>query len=64
MTAYDRASQKIAKNKSLFSTEWLLYGWQLKQYKKQKNIVKINTDATYAPAYKAQAQYNKIFPKP
>ena len=34
-----------------------------KQYKKaEENIVKaINTDATYAPAYKAQAQYNKIF---
>ncbi len=36
-----------------------------KQYKKaEENIVKaINTDPTYAPAYKAQAQYNKTFQK-
>ena len=64
MTAYDRASE-VAKNKaSVFyrtATLWMA----AKQYKKaEENIVKaINTDATYAPAYKAQAQYNKIFQK-
>lgn len=64
MTAYDRASE-VAKNKaSVFyriATLWMA----AKQYKKaEENIAKaINTDATYAPAYKAQAQYNKIFQK-
>ncbi len=37
-----------------------------KQYKKaEENINKaIATDPTYAPAYKAQAKYNRIFQRP
>jgi len=62
MTAYDKASL-VAKNKaSVFyrmATLWLA----AKQYKKaEENINKaLNTDATYAPAYKAQADFNRIF---
>lgn len=62
MTAYERASS-VAKNKaSVFyrmATLWIA----AKVYKNaEENINKaINADPTYAPAYKAQAQYNKIF---
>ena len=62
MTAYDKASL-VAKNKaSVFyrmATLWLA----AKQYKKaEENINKaLSTDATYAPAYKAQADFNRIF---
>ena len=62
MTAYDRASE-VAKNKASVFYRMATLWMAAKQYKKaEENIVKaINTDATYAPAYKAQAQYNKIF---
>ena len=62
MTAYDRASE-VAKNKASVFYRMATLRMAAKQYKKaEENIVKaINTDATYAPAYKAQAQYNKIF---
>ena len=62
MTAYENASS-IAKNKaSVFyrmATLWMAD----KQYKKaEDNINKaLSTDVTYAPAYKAQAEYNRIF---
>lgn len=64
MTAYDRASE-VAKNKASVFYRMATLWMAAKQYKKaEENIVKaINTDATYAPAYKAQAQYNKIFQK-
>ena len=62
MTAYDRASE-VAKNKASVFHRMATLWMAAKQYKKaEENIAKaINTDATYAPAYKAQAQYNKIF---
>ena len=62
ITAYDRASE-VAKNKASVFYRMATLWMAAKQYKKaEENIVKaINTDATYAPAYKAQAQYNKIF---
>ena len=62
MTAYDRASE-VAKNKASVFYRMATLWMAAKQYKKaEENIVKaINIDATYAPAYKAQAQYNKIF---
>ena len=62
MTAYDRASE-VAKNKASVFYRMATLWMAAKQYKKaEENIAKaINTDATYAPAYKAQAQYNKIF---
>ena len=62
MTAYDRASE-VAKNKASVFYRMATLWMAAKQYKKaEENIVKaINTDSTYAPAYKAQAQYNKIF---
>lgn len=64
MTAYDRASE-VAKNKASVFYRMATLWMAAKQYKKaEESIVKaINTDATYAPAYKAQAQYNKIFQK-
>ena len=64
MTAYDRASE-VAKNKASVFYRMATLWMAAKQYKKaEENIVKaINIDATYAPAYKAQAQYNKIFQK-
>ncbi|GAB1345288.1 tetratricopeptide repeat protein [Cloacibacterium normanense] len=64
MTAYDRASE-VAKNKASVFYRMATLWMAAKQYKKaEENIAKaINTDATYAPAYKAQAQYNKIFQK-
>ena len=64
MTAYDRASE-VAKNKASVFYRMATLWMAAKQYKKaEENIVKaINTDSTYAPAYKAQAQYNKIFQK-
>lgn len=64
MTAYDRASE-VAKNKASVFYRMATLWMAAKQYKKaEENIVKaINTDATYAPTYKAQAQYNKIFQK-
>ena len=64
MTAYDRASE-VTKNKASVFYRMATLWMAAKQYKKaEENIVKaINTDATYAPAYKAQAQYNKIFQK-
>ncbi|WP_374451363.1 hypothetical protein [Cloacibacterium normanense] len=64
MTAYDRASE-VAKNKASVFFRMATLWMAAKQYKKaEENIAKaINTDATYAPAYKAQAQYNKIFQK-
>lgn len=64
MTAYDRASE-VAKNKASVFYRMATLWMAAKQYKKaEENIEKaINTDATYAPAYKAQAQYNKIFQK-
>ena len=62
MTAYDRASE-VAKNKASVFYRMATLWMAAKQYKNaEENIVKaINTDSTYAPAYKAQAQYNKIF---
>ena len=62
MTAYDRASE-VAKNKASVFYRMATLWMAAKQYKKaEEDIAKaINTDATYAPAYKAQAQYNKIF---
>ena len=64
MTANDRASE-VAKNKASVFYRMATLWMAAKQYKKaEENIVKaINIDATYAPAYKAQAQYNKIFQK-
>ena len=64
MTAYDRASE-VAKNKASVFYRMATLWMAAKQYKKaEENIAKaINTDATYAPAYKAQAQYNTIFQK-
>lgn len=64
MTAYDRASE-VAKNKASVFYRMATLWMAAKQYKKaEENIAKaINTDSTYAPAYKAQAQYNKIFQK-
>ena len=62
MTAYDRASE-VAKNKASVFYRMATLWMAAKQYKKaEENIAKaINADSTYAPAYKAQAQYNKIF---
>ena len=62
MTAYDRAFE-VAKNKASVFYRMATLWMAAKQYKKaEENIAKaINTDATYAPAYKAQAQYNNIF---
>lgn len=62
MTAYDNASE-VAKNKaSVFyrmSTLWMA----AKQYKRAEENVKkaLEIDPTYAPAYKAQAQFNTLF---
>ena len=62
MTAYDRASE-VAKNKASVFYRMATLWMAAKQYKKaEENIAKaINADSTYAPAYKAQAQYNEIF---
>ena len=60
MTAYDRAS-RLAKIKLLFSTEWQHCGWHVSNIKAEENIVKtINTDLTYAPAYKAKLSIIKF----
>ena len=65
MTAYEKASA-IAKNKASVFYRMATLWMAAKQYKKaEENIVKaINIDATYAPAYKAQAEYNRIFQRP
>ena len=65
MTAYDRASE-VAKNKASVFYRMATLWMAAKHYKKaEENIVKaINIDATYAPAYKAQAEYNRIFQRP
>ena len=65
MTAYDRASE-VAKNKASVFYRMATLWMAAKQYKKaEENINKaIATDPTYAPAYKAQAEYNRIFQRP
>lgn len=62
MTAYDKASM-VAKNKASVFYRMATLWMAAKQYQKaDENIKKaIAIDPTYAPAYKAQAQYNKIF---
>ena len=64
MTAYDKASG-VAKNKASVFYRMATLWMAAKQYQKaDENIKKaIAIDATYAPAYKAQAQYNRIFQK-
>lgn len=62
MTAYENATSVAKSKASIFyrmATLWMA----AKQYKKaEENINKaIATDATYAPAYKAQADYNRTF---
>lgn len=65
MTAYEKASA-IAKNKASVFYRMATLWMAAKQYKKaEENINKaIATDPTYAPAYKAQAEYNRIFQRP
>ncbi len=62
MTAYENASS-IAKNKASVFYRMATLWMAAKQYKKaEDNINKaLSTDVTYAPAYKAQAEYNRIF---
>ncbi len=62
MTAYENASS-IAKNKASVFYRMATLWMAAKQYKKaEDNINKaLTTDGTYAPAYKAQAEYNRIF---
>ena len=62
MTAYENASS-IAKNKASVFYRMATLWMAAKQYKKaEDNIAKaLATDVTYAPAYKAQAEYNRIF---
>lgn len=63
-TAYDKASE-VAKNKASVFYRMATLWMAAKQYQKaDENIKKaLSTDATYAPAYKAQADYNRIFQK-
>ena len=65
MSAYEKASA-IAKNKASVFYRMATLWMAAKQYKKaEENINKaIATDPTYAPAYKAQAEYNRIFQRP
>lgn len=65
MSAYENASS-IAKNKSSVFYRMATLWMAAKQYKKaEENINKaISTDPTYAPAYKAQAEYNRVFQRP
>lgn len=65
MSAYENASS-IAKNKASVFYRMATLWMAAKQYKKaEENINKaITTDPTYAPAYKAQAEYNRIFQRP
>ncbi len=62
MTAYDKASV-VAKSKASVFTRMATLWMAAKQYKlADENIKKaISVDATYAPAYKAQAAYNFVF---
>lgn len=62
MTAYDKASV-VAKNKASVFTRMATLWMAANQYKlADENIKKaLAVDATYAPAYKAQALYNYIF---
>ena len=62
MTPYENASS-IAKNKASVFYRMATLWMAAKQYKKaEDNINKaLTTDGTYAPAYKAQAEYNRIF---
>lgn len=62
MTAYDKATA-IAKNKSSVFYRMATLWMAAKQYKKaEENINKaLTTDPTYAPAYKAQAEFNRVF---
>lgn len=65
MSAYENASS-IAKNKASVFYRMATLWMAAKQYKKaEENINKaITTDPTYAPAYKAQAEYNRVFQRP
>lgn len=65
MSAYEKASA-IAKNKASVFYRMATLWMAAKQYKKaEENINKaIAIDATYAPAYKAQAEYNRTFQRP
>lgn len=65
MSAYENASS-IAKNKASVFYRMATLWMAAKQYKKaEENINKaISTDPTYAPAYKAQAEYNRVFQRP
>ena len=65
MSAYEKASA-IAKNKASVFYRMATLWMAAKQYKKaEENINKaIATDPTYAPACKAQAEYNRIFQRP
>lgn len=62
MTAYDRASE-VAKNKASVFYRMATLWMAAKQYKRaEENVNKaLAIDPTYAPAYKAQAQFNTIF---
>lgn len=61
-SAYEKASE-VAKNKASVFYRMATLWMAAKQYQKaEENIKKaLNTDATYAPAYKAQADFNRIF---
>ncbi len=65
MSAYEKASA-IAKNKASVFYRMATLWMAAKQYKKaEENINKaIAIDPTYAPAYKAQAEYNRTFQRP
>lgn len=62
MTAYENASA-IAKNKASVFYRMATLWMAAKQYQKAEDNIKkaLNTDVSYAPAYKAQAEYNRIF---
>lgn len=64
MTAYDKASE-VAKNKASVFYRMATLWMAAKQYKRaEENVNKaLAIDPTYAPAYKAQAQFNTIFQK-
>lgn len=65
MSAYEKASA-IAKNKASVFYRMATLWMAAKQYKKaEENINKaLAIDPTYAPAYKAQAEYNRTFQRP
>lgn len=65
MTSYDKASE-VAKNKASVFYRMATLWMASKNYKLAEDNIKkaIAVDPTYAPAYMAQSQFNKVFQRP